>query len=63
MITSFYCIFYEYWMPTSSADFATIEKINLDIKGNVFASEKPGLGISLDENWIKDNIVDKIKIF
>ena len=57
------CIFYEYWMPTSSADFATIEKINLDSKGNVIASEKPGLGISLDENWIKDNIVDKIKIF
>ena len=40
-----------------------LEKINLDSKGNVIASEKPGLGISLDENWIKDNIVDKIKIF
>ena len=50
-------------MPTSTADFATIEKIDLDTKGNVTASEKPGLGISLDENWIKDNIVDRIKIF
>ena len=45
------------------SEFVTIEKINLDSKGNVIASEKPGLGISLDENWIKDNIVDRIKIF
>ena len=57
------CIFYEYWMPTSSADFATIEKIDLDIYGNVSALEKPGLGITLDENWINDNIVDRIKIY
>jgi hypothetical protein len=50
-------------MPTSSADFATIEKIDLDIYGNVSALEKPGLGITLDENWINDNIVDRIKIY
>tara|TARA_Y200000002_G_scaffold52881_1_gene38438 strand:- start:1000 stop:2139 length:1140 start_codon:yes stop_codon:yes gene_type:complete len=56
------CNFYEYWMPTLTSDFATIEKIQLDSHGNVFAFNKPGLGISLDENWIKDNIVDKIKL-
>ena len=56
------CIFYEYWMPTFSSDFATIEQIRLDNKGNVSAFDKSGLGISLDENWIKDNIVDNIKV-
>ena len=39
------------------------QKIDLDIYGNVSALEKPGLGITLDENWINDNIVDRIKIF
>ena len=56
------CNFYEYWMPTSTSDFAVKEKIQLDDNGNVYALNKPGLGISLDENWIKDNIVDKIKL-
>ena len=49
-------------MPTSTSDFATNEKIQLDNNGNVLPFNKPGLGISLDENWIKDNIVDKIKL-
>ena len=56
------CNFYEYWMPTTTSDFATIEKIQLDKDGNVSAFDKPGLGISLDENWIQDNMLDKIKL-
>ena len=49
-------------MPTTTSDFATIEKIQLDKDGNVSAFDKPGLGISLDENWIQDNMLDKIKL-
>ena len=56
------CNFYEYWMPAATSDFATIEKIQLDKDGNVSAFDKPGLGISLDENWIQDNMLDKIKL-
>ena len=54
------CTYYEYWMPTSTADFATIETINLN-NGNVRSFDKPGLGLTLDNKWIKDNKIFTIK--
>jgi len=54
------CTYYEYWMPTSTADFATIETINLN-NGNVRSFDKPGLGLTLDNKWIKENKISTIK--
>ena len=54
------CTYYEYWMPTSTADFATIENINLN-NGNVRPFDKPGLGLILDNKWIKENKIFTIK--
>ena len=54
------CTYYEYWMPTSTADFATIETINLN-NGNVRSFDKPGLGLTLDNKWIKDNKIFTMK--
>lgn len=55
------CTFYEYWMPTTTNDFATIEKINLDSVGNVAPFDKAGLGLTLDNEWILNNKILTIK--
>ena len=55
------CTFYEYWMPTTTNDFATIEKIDLDSVGNVAPFDKAGLGLTLDNEWILNNKVLTIK--
>lgn len=54
------CTFYEYWMPTSTADFATLESVTLE-KGHVKPFDKPGLGLTLDNKWIKNNKIFTIK--
>ena len=55
------CTYYEYWMPTSTADFATLEIISLDKDGKVGPNNKPGLGLTLNEEWIVDNKIFTIK--
>ncbi|MEC9450877.1 MAG: enolase C-terminal domain-like protein [Chloroflexota bacterium] len=54
------CTYYEYWMPTSTADFATVENIQLE-NGNVKPFDKPGLGLTLDNKWIKENKIFTMK--
>ena len=55
------CTFYEYWMPTSTNDFATKEKIEIDSAGNVKPFDKAGLGLTLDNEWILRNKILTIK--
>ena len=55
------CTFYEYWMPTSTNDFATKEKLELDCLGNVKPFDKAGLGLTLDNEWILNNKILTIK--
>ena len=54
------CTYYEYWMPTSTADFATVENIQVE-NGNVKPFDKPGLGLTLDNKWIKENKIFTMK--
>ena len=48
-------------MPTSTADFATSEIISLDKDGKVGPNNMPGLGLTLNEEWIVDNKIFTIK--
>ena len=57
MMTIKNCDFYEYWMPTWAHDFACIETIEFDENSEVPAPKKPGIGLTLNEDWIKNHKV------
>ena len=57
MMTIKNCNFYEYWMPTWAHDFACIETIELDENSEITAPIKPGIGLTLNEDWIKNHKV------
>lgn len=46
------CDFYEYWMPLSMHEWGVSEFLSPNIRGAIEASEAPGLGLTLDEDWI-----------
>ena len=44
-------------MPTWAHDFACIETIELDENSEITAPIKPGIGLTLNEDWIKNHKV------
>jgi L-alanine-DL-glutamate epimerase-like enolase superfamily enzyme len=57
MMTIKNCDFYEYWMPTWAHDFACIETIEFDENSEISAPKNPGIGLTLNEDWIKNHKV------
>lgn len=51
------CDYYEYWMPTEAHQFGLIEDISLSERGLLKAPMAPGLGFSLDWDWIEHHRV------
>ena len=61
MMTITNCDFYEYWMPTWAHDFACSEEIELDNNSEIIAPSKSGIGLTLDEDWIKSHKISTLK--
>ncbi len=46
------CAYYEYWMPLGIHEWGVTEFLRPNERGAMQASEAPGLGLELDEDWI-----------
>jgi L-alanine-DL-glutamate epimerase-like enolase superfamily enzyme len=46
------CAYYEYWMPVGIHEWGVTEFLTPNERGAMEASEAPGLGLKLDEDWI-----------
>ncbi len=47
------CHFYEWWLPSEVHQWGVIEEPKPDNRGILKPTEKPGLGVDLDEEWIE----------
>ena len=46
------CDFYEYWLPAGIHEWGVTEFLTPNTRGAMEAADAPGLGLSLDEEWI-----------
>ena len=47
------CTFYEYWRPEKLHQWGVINDIKIESNGKICINNSPGLGMKLDEDWIK----------
>ena len=53
MMSSQNCNYYEHWLPQELHTWGAKNQILVDENGNINAPELPGLGLELDEEWVK----------
>ncbi len=46
------CAYYEYWMPLGMHEWGVTDFLTPNERGVMAASDAPGLGLTLDEDWI-----------
>jgi len=54
------CDYYEYWMPQEAQQFGLIDDISLNDNCCIEAPTSPGLGYSIDWDWIKSHKIDSL---
>lgn len=54
------CDYYEYWMPQEAQQFGLIDDITLNDNCLIEAPTFPGLGYSIDWDWIKSHKIDSL---
>ena len=54
------CTFYEYWKPESLHQWGVTNDIEIESNGKISINDTPGLGMDLDEDWIKYHTIETL---
>lgn len=54
------CDFFEWWLPSEARQFGYVEDLTLTASRQLTAPTAPGLGLDLDEEWIRRHTVETL---